>query len=146
MVAEYVWIDAHNATRSKTKTLSKKPTCVDDLPVWNFDGSSTEQAAGDDSEIYLVPRAFFRDPFRGGDNVLVMAECFTPKMTPAIGNYRAKCADLMDKYLMFWRRRQGGFPFKLKPRRSLRCVSPRKFIRGSRNLAPRQLRSFRRAE
>ena len=43
VVAEYVWIDAHGVPRSKTKTLSKKPANVDDLPLWNFDGSSTEQ-------------------------------------------------------------------------------------------------------
>lgn len=30
------------------------------------------QAPGDDSEVYLVPRAIYRDPFRGGDNILVM--------------------------------------------------------------------------
>eukprot|EP00452_MALV-II_sp_L67-6_P000266 gene266-81_t len=97
-VAEYVWVDADNNTRSKTKTLSCVPTCVDDLPMWNFDGSSTEQAKGEDSEIYLVPRAMFRDPFRGGDNILVMAECVTPKMEPAIGNHRARCAELMEQY------------------------------------------------
>ena len=33
--------------------LPKKP---EDLPVWNYDGSSTGQAPGDDSEVYLVPR------------------------------------------------------------------------------------------
>ena len=55
--AEYVWIGGTGyALRSKTKTLTKKPTKVEDLPVWNFDGSSTGQAPGDDSEVFLVPR------------------------------------------------------------------------------------------
>ncbi len=31
--------------------------------MWNFDGSSTEQAPGSDSEILLIPRALFKDPF-----------------------------------------------------------------------------------
>ena len=32
------------------------PKSPEDLPVWNYDGSSTGQAPGDDSEVYLVPR------------------------------------------------------------------------------------------
>ena len=76
---------------SLTKTLSKKPYDVDCLPIWNFDGSSTEQSPGENSDVYLVPRAIFRDPFRGGDNVMVLAECFTWEMQPAIGNNRASC-------------------------------------------------------
>lgn len=55
--AEYVWIGGTGADlRSKTKTLTKKPSSVKDLPVWNFDGSSTGQAPGNDSEVFLVPR------------------------------------------------------------------------------------------
>jgi glutamine synthetase len=98
VVAEYVWLDAHGVPRSKTKTLSKAPTKIDDLPMWNFDGSSTEQAPGEDSEILLLPRALFKDPFRQGNNVLVLAECVTPDMQPAIGNSRAACVQVMQKY------------------------------------------------
>lgn len=57
VAAEYVWIGGTGSDlRSKTKTLSKKPGKVEDLPVWNFDGSSTGQAPGTDSEVFLVPR------------------------------------------------------------------------------------------
>ena len=57
IAAEYVWIGGTGADlRSKTKTLDKKPSKVEDLPVWNFDGSSTGQAPGNDSEVFLVPR------------------------------------------------------------------------------------------
>ena len=57
VAAEYVWIGGTGYDlRSKTKTLSKKPSKVEDLPVWNFDGSSTDQAPGNDSEVFLVPR------------------------------------------------------------------------------------------
>ena len=44
VLAEYVWIDSEGNTRSKCRTLAKKPSSVDDLPEWNFDGSSTGQA------------------------------------------------------------------------------------------------------
>ena len=52
--AEYVWIGGNNELRSKVRVLDKKVSSVNELPVWNFDGSSTEQAEGKDSEVLLV--------------------------------------------------------------------------------------------
>lgn len=47
IAAEYVWIGGSgHDMRSKTKILDKAPTKPDDLPIWNFDGSSTGQAPG----------------------------------------------------------------------------------------------------
>ena len=43
--AEYIWIDGTEPTarlRSKTKVLSD----AKNLPIWGFDGSSTNQAPG----------------------------------------------------------------------------------------------------
>ncbi|GHP09360.1 hypothetical protein PPROV_000809600 [Pycnococcus provasolii] len=71
--AEYVWIGGSGwDLRSKTKTLDKVPESLDDLPIWNYDGSSTGQAPGADSEVFMKPVAIFKDPFRGGNNILVM--------------------------------------------------------------------------
>lgn len=54
ILAEYVWCDAVGNTRSKTRTLpAAKGKSPDTLPSWNFDGSSTDQAPGDDSEVIL---------------------------------------------------------------------------------------------
>lgn len=89
--AEYVWIDAHGGYRSKTKVIhGKSSVTLDDLPNWNYDGSSTEQAPGDNSEVIIVPRAVFMDPFRGGNHVLVMTDTYEPaEMTPLPTNTRA---------------------------------------------------------
>jgi glutamine synthetase len=35
-------------------TLEKSPASVADLREWNFDGSSTNQAPGDNSDVFLV--------------------------------------------------------------------------------------------
>jgi glutamine synthetase len=101
VLAEYVWVDAVGNTRSKTRTLpAKKAESVETLPKWNFDGSSTDQAPGDDSEVMLKPQRIFRDPFRprsdGLHNILVMCDCYTPQGDPIPSNNRAKAAKAFD--------------------------------------------------
>ena len=103
--AEYIWIGGNNELRCKTKTLTKSPSSPEDLPVWNFDGSSTEQAPGTDSEVLLVPCAIYRDPFRpGGPNILVLCDCYKPDPDapkgvgePIPSNTRVPCKAVMDK-------------------------------------------------
>ena len=57
-VYEYIWQDKHNNFRSKSKVYTEKhgsslrnlitPSVDSVVPLWNFDGSSTEQANGSD--------------------------------------------------------------------------------------------------
>jgi len=99
VMAEYVWLDAHQTPRSKTMTMTCAPKSVADLRVWNYDGSSTEQAEGHNSEVLLYPRAIFADPFRGAPHVLVMCDVWNAwDGKPSIGNTRAKCAEIMEQY------------------------------------------------
>ena len=45
--AEYVWLGGTmQDLRCKTKVLDSVPKGVEDLPKWNYDGSSTDQAPG----------------------------------------------------------------------------------------------------
>merc|ERR1711865_1315362 len=76
VMAEYVWIDGDLTCRSKCRTLDAKkiPEDPTKLPLWNYDGSSTGQAPGDDSEVIIHPKAIYPDPFRGGDNILVLCD------------------------------------------------------------------------
>jgi glutamine synthetase len=62
------------------------------LPEWNFDGSSTNQAPGDNSEVLLRPQAVFPDPFRQGRNILVLCDCVDPEGNPLPTNKRASAA------------------------------------------------------
>ena len=89
--------------RAKCRTLAKKPTSVADLPDWNFDGSSCYQATTENSEIIIKPVAYFPDPFRGGDNIVVLTETFQwedstySKLIPANTNFRTHAKPIFDK-------------------------------------------------
>lgn len=79
-----------------TQTVDQKVTDIGQLRVWDFDGSSTNQAPGGNSDVYLRPAAIFKDPFRKGDNILVLAECYNNDGTPNKTNYRHHAAKVMD--------------------------------------------------
>ena len=87
--------------RSKTKVhdTSEEDLLTEDasvFPDWNYDGSSTAQADGTDSEVILKPRASFVDPFRGSPHRLVMCDTYRPDDTPLESNHRAKAVELFS--------------------------------------------------
>ena len=98
--AEYIWIDGARPTsklRSKCRIIEKG----EELPLWGFDGSSTNQATGENSDCVLRPVYSCPDPIRGGDNKLVMCEVLLPDMSPHPSNTRAACLEAAEKYADF---------------------------------------------
>jgi len=93
----YIWIDGSGQTmRCKTKTVYEEPKNASELPVWNFDGSSTDQAVGANSDVFLYPVALFEDPFRGKPNKMVLCETYSFDDKPTCSNYRKTCKEVMD--------------------------------------------------
>jgi glutamine synthetase len=95
--AEYIWIDGKEPTnhlRSKTKILPDGA----ELPIWGFDGSSTNQATGDKSDCVLKPVSSYPDPIRGGDDKLVMCEVMLVNGKPHPTNTRAALVRTAKKY------------------------------------------------
>ena len=79
--AEYIWLDGTTPSarlRSKTKVIADGEA----PPIWGFDGSSTQQATGDNSDVVLNPVLTIPDPIRGAPNVIVMTETLLTDMTP----------------------------------------------------------------
>lgn len=92
----YLWVDGTGEhLRSKTRTLDFEPKIPDDCPMWNFDGSSTGQAVGHNSDVYLKPAALFADPFRRGKNKLLLCETYTFDKKPHETNKRHSCNKVM---------------------------------------------------
>ncbi len=100
---EYIWLDGYRPTQSlRSKTLVKSDFSgkVEDAPMWSFDGSSTEQADGNDSDCLLKPVAVFPDPDRM-NAFLVMTEVLNADGTPHESNGRATI-DEADDDEDFW--------------------------------------------
>ncbi len=96
--AEYIFIDGSEPTRevrSKTKILADGES----PPVWGFDGSSTNQATGNKSDVVLKPVFTCNDPMRGGSDILVLCETLNPEdLSPHVSNTRAAAVEALDRY------------------------------------------------
>lgn len=97
-IYEYIWLDHKGNFRSKTKVSNKSLDVANIIPgLWNYDGSSTEQADGNDSEVYIRPCAVYPDPFRKyGTNYLVLCDTWLPNGEPHPDNNRVKAKKIFD--------------------------------------------------
>ena len=103
---EYVWLDGHKTAnlRSKIKVVRDlpQPLCIDDIPVWNFDGSSTNQAPGNDSERMLNPIRIYKWSAR---HYMVLCEVMNSSATPHLTNARSNLREIAsqaDKEEFWW--------------------------------------------
>lgn len=63
---EYIWVGGNGELRSKVKYTNDMMDHDDDYfapPEWNYDGSSTNQAPGDNSEVILRPVKKYKNPY-----------------------------------------------------------------------------------
>ncbi len=96
----YIWMDGASPTqklRSKVRVIPHpdRDISLSDFPDWGFDGSSTYQATGHDSDLILKPVHFVTDPILGEDNYLLLCEVMNPDGTPHKSNSRARLRHIM---------------------------------------------------
>ena len=99
--AEYIWMDGEQPTqqlRSKTRIVDVADGEVgpEQFPEWSYDGSSTYQADGNDSDLLLRPVRVVRDPLRGGSDFLVLCEVLSSDGRPHATNTRAALRELLE--------------------------------------------------
>lgn len=89
VLVEYIWIGGlGHDIRSKTRTFNKKIETIEDVPKWNYDGSSTYQTSTEVSEIEILPVCLFDDPFRGSPHKIVVCETYHHDGKPTLTNFR----------------------------------------------------------
>jgi len=103
-ILEYIWLDADNNYRSKTKIYTYEKTGPFDLecvPIWNYDGSSTGQADGNDSEVFIKPVYMVRDTFRRNDDSwLVLCDTWLSNGEPHPTNTRFAAKEIFDNEIV----------------------------------------------
>ncbi len=118
---EYLWLDGFEPVanlRGKTKVVEGDADSfsLGDCPEWGFDGSSTQQAEGGDSDCMLKPVALYPDSTRR-NGFLVMCEVMMPDGDPHPSNTRATIPEdnglwigLEQEYFLYQEGRPLGWP------------------------------------
>lgn len=127
ILLEYIWLDGNKAKqiRSKVKVVDVKSLAefdktgdVKDLPTWSFDGSSTNQAEGKDSDCYLKPvKYIFHPTYSNGFSVLCEVLDSSGKVHPSNTRRELEEADdfYKDQEALFGIEQEYTLYFKGKP-------------------------------
>jgi glutamine synthetase len=98
---EYVWIDGKDNLRSKIKVYNNHVNSINDVPYWNYDGSSTHQGTTEDSEVTLIPVRLYKCPFKLANyigNKIILCETYDKHINPLPSNHRTDAKLIFDKY------------------------------------------------
>lgn len=97
---EYIWLGGENELRTKTRVIYNTISYITDVPDWDYDGSSTKQAGGTNSEVILKPRVLYKDPFRQQYNAFfVLCSTHRPDGIPLVNNNRDWANNIFNKKL-----------------------------------------------
>jgi glutamine synthetase len=95
---EYVWLDGYTPEpnlRSKVKIVDAETigASIESFPMWNFDGSSTNQAETGNSDRLLKPVRTYMSDKIPLDTVYVLCEVLNPDGTPHVSNKRSQIGE-----------------------------------------------------
>jgi glutamine synthetase len=106
IILDYVWIGGNNELRSKIRVfkLDKNIETMDKKILlsqleWNYDGSSTQQADGDDSEITLKAVNMYPEPIYAEKRYFIICDTYKSNGEPAKNNNRKLALELFNTKL-----------------------------------------------
>jgi glutamine synthetase len=97
---DYVWLDGFEVKnlRMKSRYYNNYEINIKNLPSWGFDGSSTKQAEGNNSDCILKPVKVYKNPVDElGMSYIVLCEVMNPDDTPHESNTRAKLVHMLEQ-------------------------------------------------
>lgn len=97
-IVDYVWLGGNGELRSKCRVIYENINSVDQIPIWNYDGSSTDQADGESSEIFIHPKRMFKCPFRKSNGLIVLCDTYKTDGSPALYNHRYEAEKIFNEY------------------------------------------------
>jgi len=114
-ILEYVWLDGYTKVKNLRSKCRVEPDRGDwkhwdleTIPNWGFDGSSTEQADGGNSDCILKPVLVIDNPLRSpppgikchpyNESFIVFCEVMNTNGSPHESNTRAKMMETYSKY------------------------------------------------
>lgn len=102
-IIEYIWMGGHGEIRSKTRVLYKYIFKISDIPEWNYDGSSTEQASQNgNTEVILKPCVFYQNSLSTNKkfgSYLVLCDTYDISGNPLPTNHRYNANKLFSSKL-----------------------------------------------
>lgn len=102
-ILEYIWLDKESNFRSKVKIINDFKFNIEnvkDIPKWNYDGSSTGQTIGENTEVILKPVFYCENPLSNSKlkYLLVLCETYDIKGKPLENNYRVEADKIFRKH------------------------------------------------
>jgi len=125
MLLEYLWLDANQHLRSKIRNITNKLEVIrkinkfldnkeyiknveyktqildilynDNGFHWSYDGSSTGQTQGDNTEVILIPVNLIKHPFLK-NSLLLLCSNYDTYGNPVVGNTRHNSEIMFEKY------------------------------------------------
>lgn len=98
---EYIWLDGYTTPnlRCKSKYIETPIRTIEECPHWSFDGSSTKQAIGSDSDCVLRPVKLYKNPLEQyhSESYLVLCEVENTDEIPHETNTRSKLRELVHE-------------------------------------------------
>ena len=95
--AEYIWLDGNYPSQIRSKVKVIDLVEEQQPPIWGFDGSSTTQAEGSNSDCVLFPIFVCNNPLEE-NCILVLCEVLNTDMTAHESNTRQECAKFSKIY------------------------------------------------